>query len=61
MIAIFIIIISPAARKRKCEGRSLCQRSSDPNLPEKASYAVIIIGFVIIPISLKRGTVFPLF
>lgn len=60
MIAIFIIIISPAARKRNCEGRSPSQRSSDPNFPEKASYAVIMSSFVIIPISLKRGTVFPL-
>ena len=61
MIAIFIIIIiSPATRKRDCEGRSLCQRSSDPDFPKKATYNGIIIGFVIIPISLKRGTVFPL-
>ena len=60
MIASFIIIISPAARKRNCEGRSPSQRSSDPNFPEKASYALVKIGFVIIPISPKRGTVFPL-
>ena len=60
MVVIFIIIISPAARKRNCEGRSPSQRSSDPNFPEKASYALVIIGFVIFPISPKRGTAPPL-